>query len=82
MAEFTLMKVTVDIPDLLYSELKRKATEEGRTMKELVLRGVRKALRKRSRQHRRIVSLPLIRSRRPRTLALDNAAIFEIIPFP
>src|SRR5712692_1996737 len=34
-----------------------------------------------SRQHRR-VSLPLVRSKQPGTVALDNARIFESIPFP
>jgi hypothetical protein len=28
------------------------------------------------------VSLPLVRSKQPGTVALDNAKIFEIIPFP
>lgn len=31
---------------------------------------------------KRRISLPLIPSRRPATLYLDNAKIFEIIPFP
>jgi hypothetical protein len=28
------------------------------------------------------VSLPLVRSKQPGTVALDNARIFEIVPFP
>jgi hypothetical protein len=30
----------------------------------------------------RRVTLPLVRSKQPGTVALDNANIFEIIPFP
>jgi hypothetical protein len=30
----------------------------------------------------RRVSLPLLRSQKPGTIALDNAKIFEVIPFP
>ena len=33
-------------------------------------------------RRRRRVSLPLVRSKQPETLALDNAKIFEAIPFP
>lgn len=33
-------------------------------------------------RRRRRVSLPLVRSKQPGTVALDNAKIFEIIPFP
>ena len=76
------MRTTVDIPDSLYRDLKSKAANEGKTVKELILRSVEAELRKRSGRPRRPVSLPLIRSKKPGTLELDNAKIFEIIPFP
>lgn len=75
------MRTTVDIPDPLYRQLKGKAASEGRSVKELVLRGVEQELRNRGRKARR-VSLPIVPSKRPGTLELDNAKIFEIIPFP
>ena len=75
------MRITVDIPDSLYRELKSKAAQEGRTVKELILRGVEIEL-ERTPRPRRPVSLPLVRSQQPGTVALDNAKIFEIIPFP
>ncbi len=34
------MRTTVDISDPLYRSLKSKAAEEGRSVKELILRGV------------------------------------------
>lgn len=76
------MRTTVDIPDRLYRRLKSKAAEEGQSVKELILRGVERELKLASRQPANFVSSPLIRSKRPGTLVLDNAKIFEIIPFP
>jgi predicted CopG family antitoxin len=76
------MRTTVDIPDSLYRELKSKAAREKRSVKELILRGVEVELRPRSRKRSRRVSLPLVRSKKPGTLEIDNAKIFELIPFP
>jgi hypothetical protein len=77
-----MMRTTVDIPDPLYRDLKRKAAGEGRSVKELILRGVENELRAARKRRRLPVSLPLVRSKQPGTVALDNAKIFEIIPFP
>ncbi len=71
----------MDIPDPLYRELKGKAAREGHSVKELILRGVERELKDGGRRTRR-VSLPIVPSKRPGTLELDNAKIFEIIPFP
>ena len=75
------MRTTVDIPDPLYRELKGKAAREGHSVKELILRGVERELKNSSRRTNR-VSLPIVPSKRPGTLELDNDKIFEIIPFP
>jgi len=75
------MRTTVDIPDPLYRELKGKAASEGRSVKELILRGVEEELRGRRGRARR-VTFPVIPSKRPGSLKLDNAKIFDIIPFP
>ena len=75
------MRTTVDIPDPLYRQLKGKAASEGRSVKELILRGVEQELRGQERPRGR-VSLPIVPSKRPGSLKLDNAKIFEIIPFP
>jgi hypothetical protein len=76
------MRTTVDIPDPLYRELKSKAAREGRSVKDLILRGVEVELRVSSKSHQRPVTLPIVSSKRPGEVRLDNAAIFEIIPFP
>jgi hypothetical protein len=75
------MRTTVDIPDPLYRELKGKAASEGRSVKELILRSVEQELRGRRARPRR-VTLPIVSSKRPGSLKLDNDKIFEIIPFP
>ena len=75
------MRTTVDIPDPLYRELKGKAASEGRSVKELILRSVEQELRGGQGKSKR-VSLPIVPSKRPGSLKLDNAKIFEIIPFP
>jgi hypothetical protein len=76
------MRTTVDIPDPLYRKLKSRAARERRSVKELILRGVEEELEPRRAKTRRKISLPLIRSKRPGTVRLDNAKIFEVIPFP
>ena len=76
------MRTTVDIPDPLYRELKRRAATEGRSLRELILRGVEAELQSNRRKRGRRVSLPIIRSKRPGPLRLDNAKMYEIIPFP
>jgi hypothetical protein len=76
------MRTTVDIPDPLYRRLKSRAARERSSVKELILRGVEGELEPRRKRTKRRISLPLIRSKRPGSLRLDNAKIFEIIPFP
>jgi hypothetical protein len=75
------MRTTVDIPDPLYRELKKKAAHEGRTVKDLLLRGAQQQLRPDAKPVRRRRP-PVIDSDRPGSLDLDNAKIYEIIPFP
>lgn len=76
------MRTTVDIPDTVYRRLKTRAASEGSSAKALILRGVEQVLRVRRRASRRRVELPIIRSKRPGTVRLDNAKIYEIISFP
>ncbi len=75
------MRTTVDIPDTMYRRLRSLAASEGRTTKALILRGVEQVLTSKP-AARRKVTLPLVRSRRPGTLRLDNARIYDVISFP
>lgn len=76
------MRTTVDIPDPLYRKLKSRAAHEGCSVKNLILRGVEAELQVARSNGKKRVSLPLVKSRNPGTLELDNGKIFEIIPFP
>ena len=76
------MRTTVDIPDPIYRRLKTRAANEGSSAKELILRGVEKILKGDGRRARKKVKLPIVRSRRPGKVRLDNAKIYEIISFP
>ena len=77
------VRTTVDIPDQMYRRLRGRATREGRSAKELILRGVEQVLAGRHRTPGRTrVTLPLVRSKRPGSVSLDNARIYEVISFP
>jgi len=76
------MRTTVDIPDALYQDLKTKAARERRSIKELILRGVESEVGKRKQKRKRRVVLPLIRSKHPGTLEIDNEKIYDLISFP
>jgi hypothetical protein len=64
----------------LYLALKKKAAHEGHSVRELVLRGVQLELR--SQRKRRPRRPPVIESDQPGSLELDNAKIYDTIPFP
>ena len=72
------MRTTVDIPDAMYRRLKSRAAREGTSTRALILKGVKEVLRAERQQSGSPVSLPIVRSKRPGTVALDNAAIYDI----
>jgi predicted CopG family antitoxin len=76
------MRTTVDIPDVVYRELKAKALRENRSVKELILRSVEAELRSKSAKKKKRVSLPLVPSKRPGSLEVDNDKIYDLISFP
>ena len=75
------MRITVDIPDPTYRELKSKAAKQGCSVKALILRSVEKELKPGARRKGRI-ELPIVKSRQPGTLRLTNEMIYEVVPFP
>ena len=76
------MRTTVDIPDPVYRRLKVRAAREGRSVKELILRGAEHVLKAEPPVSGRRVKLPIVRSKRPGSVWLDNAKIYDIIGFP
>ena len=73
------MKVRLDIPNKIYRALVKRARKDGIAVNELVVRFVEWTL---ARESIKKVNLPIIESKRPGSLRLDNAKIFEIIDFP
>jgi hypothetical protein len=76
------MRVTVDIPQSVYRRLKARAEGEVITVQKLILRGVEQVLKENRSKPGRRVKLPLVPSKRPGTLHLDNAKIDELIFSP
>lgn len=72
------MRTTVDIPDRIYRRLRARAAREGSSTRALVLKGVKGVLEMDRRKAGSLVSLPIVRSKRPGSVVLDNAAIYDI----
>ena len=76
------MRTTIDIPDRMYQRLKARAASQGQTAKALILHAVEQTLSAKRAKARRKITLPLVRSKRPGTLRLDNDRIYDVISFP
>ncbi len=72
------MRTTVDIPDGIYRQLKSRAAREGSSIRALILRGVKEVLQSNRGKTGVPVALPIVRSKRPGTVALDNARIYDV----
>jgi hypothetical protein len=76
------VRTTIDIPDALYRRLKARAAAEGRAAKALILQGVEQVLAAEKPASNTPVTLPLVKSKRPGRIRIDNARIYDIISFP
>jgi plasmid stability protein len=73
------MRTTIDIPDEIYRKLKVKAAQEGRTVREIALRGIQREMEPAEmRPARKKFEIPVIPSTRPGTLHLTNEDIDDI----
>ena len=75
------VRTTVDIPASLYRRLKAQAAAQGRSIRELILLGVRVTLVEGKRPRSRRVAFPLIVSDGPK-VNLTNEQIYEHLEFP
>ena len=75
------VRTTVDIPTTLYRKLKAQAAAQGRSVRELILSGVRVTLVEGKHPRARRVKFPLIVSDGPK-VELTNEQIYEHIEFP
>ena len=72
------MRITIDIPDPLYRQLKAAAALRGSSVKDIIVTLVSRELQGVPRRKNR-VKLPLVESRRPGRLRLTNAEVNEIL---
>ncbi len=75
------VRTTVDIPAPLYRKLKEQAAARGRSIRELVLAGVKGVLVEGQRPPSKRVRFPLIASK-GRKVKLTNEQIYEHVEFP
>ena len=74
------MRTTVDIPDAIYRQLKARAALQGCSVRQLIVRGVEAELNgKQLGGQRERIRLPLIESKKPGWLKLNNKQIDEIL---
>ena len=66
----------------MYRRLKARAAREGNSAKALILQGVEQVLKAAPAGAARPVTLPLVKSKRPGHLRIDNARIYDVISFP
>ena len=73
------MKVTIEIDDELYRQVKAPAARRGRKVKDLVAEGLRTILRSPHAGPRaRRIQLPIVKSKKPGTLRLRNETIAKV----
>jgi len=75
------VRATVDIPASLYRELKKHAAAQGRSIRELILAGIKATLLEGNRLGSQRVSFPLIVSKGPK-VDLTSDEIHERVEFP
>jgi hypothetical protein len=76
------MRTTIDIPDETYRELKMKAAREGKTVREIALRGIERELHPAPPRPAVKFELPIIRSNRTDLVDLDSEKVYDLIDFP
>jgi hypothetical protein len=77
------MRTTVDIPDPIYRELKARAAREGTSVKQVILRSVKREMgAPQPEKSAKGLRFPLIASKQPGSLKLGKEGVYEYIPFP
>jgi hypothetical protein len=75
------IRTTVDIPVPLYRKLKERAAARGRSVRELILAGVKTVLVEGQRPQPQKIQFPLIVSKGPK-VDVTNERIYEHVEFP
>ena len=73
------MRTTIDLPNDLFRQVKSKAALRGETLKEFVRSAIEKEISVEVPASSFRVKLPLIKSKKPKTLSLTNAEIENLL---
>jgi hypothetical protein len=73
------MRTTIDLPNDLFRQVKSKAALRGETLKEFVRAAVEKEISAAAPASSFRVKLPLIRSKKPKSLSLTSAEIEDLL---
>jgi hypothetical protein len=73
------MRTTIDLPDTLFRQVKSKAALRGETLKEFVQAAIEKEILIDVPASSFRVKLPLIKSKKPKSLSLTNAGIENLL---
>ncbi len=76
------VKIRLEISDKLYSRLARQAKTQNCSLGSMIVRAIEASLHENRIGSQRRAKPPIVHSKKPGTLHLDNARIFEIIDFP
>jgi hypothetical protein len=73
------MRTTIDLPDDLFRRVKSKAALRGETLRGFVQAAIEKEIAGEPSETSVRVKLPLIKSKKPKTLSLTNAEIENLL---
>jgi len=76
------MRTSLDIPDDLFRKLKIHAAQEGVTLREIALRGIRREMEQPEEKPARRLKKPILKSYAPASIDIDNEQIYDTIGFP
>jgi hypothetical protein len=73
------MRTTIDLPDDLFRRVKSTAALRGETLREFIQAAVEKEISTETPESSFRVKLPLIKSKKPKTLLLTSAKIENLL---
>jgi hypothetical protein len=73
------MRTTIDLPNDLFRQVKSKAALRGETLKEFVRAAIEKEILVNAPASSFRVKLPLIKSKKPKSISLTNAEIENLL---
>jgi hypothetical protein len=76
------MRTTIEIPDMMFREMKSLAARRGKSLRDFVLRAIEKevARTRRAAKQRYSVDLPLVKSKHPGAIkSMTNAEIEDLL---